>query len=110
MFKKDIDMTIKQYYKLKPYEDTLFTSKYCDYFRNLTQKARIELDEVYQELFKEASSINAGCGSCQLRSLKKLAEPYFKMKEKMDKKKEQEPEVVDENNPVENNDENGTEE
>ena len=98
-------MTIKQYYKLKQYDDTLFTSKYCDYFRNLTQKAIMELDEVYQELFKKSSNINAGCGSCQLRSLKELAELYFKMKEKMEKKKPEveEPDVVDENNPVEDN-------
>ena len=107
-------MTIKQYYKLKPHESILFTAKYCDYFRNLTAKIRTELDEVYQDMFKEPSSINSGCGGCQLRNIKRLAEPYFIMKEKMEKKKEpevEEPEVVDENNPVDNNiEENGTEE
>lgn len=80
-------MTVKQYWKLKQYEDTLFTALKCDYFRNLTQKSRNDLDEVYEDLFKKKGQINAACGACQLRSLKELARPFFQMKEKMDKGK-----------------------
>lgn len=79
-------MTIKQYSKLKPYEDNLYTALYCDYFRNLTQKAKDVIDEVFKEVFNEPSNINVGCGNCQLRTLKKIAKPYFQMKEKLQKK------------------------
>lgn len=95
-------MTIKQYYKLKKHEDILFTARYCDYFRNLTQSKRVELEEMYEELFKEKSSLNAGCGGCQLKSLKRLAVPYFQMKEKMEKRKEEE--IVEEEPQEEQND------
>lgn len=80
-------MKVQQYWKLKNYEEILKTALYCDYFRNLTQKTRNELDEIYFDVFKEKSSFNAGCGGCQLKSLKKLAKPYFEMKEKMEKGK-----------------------
>ncbi len=82
-------MTLKQFYKLRAYDDTLFTALYCDYFRNLSQVARDELDAMYEELFNKKGGIKASCGACQLRSLKELAKPYFQMKEKMEKKKEE---------------------
>lgn len=97
-------MTVKQYWKLKQYEDTLFTALYCDYFRNLTQKSRNDLDEVYEDLFKKKGQINAACGACQLRSLKELARPFFQMKEKMDKKQEkvEEPQITEQTPEIEN--------
>lgn len=113
-------MKQEQYKKLKDYEQHLATALYCDYARNVTQKGFEVLNAVYKDIFGKESGLGSGCGKCHLKALKELAKEYFNYKEKLEdkmakaregKNKEQEPEAVDENNPVENNiEENDTEE
>lgn len=110
-------MKQEQYKKLKDYEQHLATALYCDYARNVTQKGFDVLNAVYKEIFGKESGLGSGCGKCHLKALKELAKEYFahkkKLEENMEKarqSKNKEPEVVDENNSVENNEENGTEE
>lgn len=82
-------MKITTFNKLRKYENYLYTAKYANYVRGLTN-AQIE------DLITAGNDINIlfknnHCPSCILRFIQRLAVPYFEQKEKMEnnrKKKE----------------------
>lgn len=75
-----MELTKKQYSKLKKYDGKLYTALYCDFVRLVDRTAIDELDEVFRELFPNESGVKSGCSRCVLKAVKKLAERYFKDK------------------------------
>jgi DNA-binding Lrp family transcriptional regulator len=75
-----MELTKKQYSRLKKYDGKLYTALYCDFVRLVDRTAIDELDEVFRELFPNESGVKSGCSRCVLKAVKKLAERYFKDK------------------------------
>lgn len=78
-------MNITLYNKLKKYERSLYTAKYGNYIRTLTMPQIEELSEVGEKI--GISYKYNGCPKCVLDFIKKLANPYFEQKEKLEQKK-----------------------
>ena len=70
-------MDTKIFKTLAKYESQLKTAKYCDYARGLTSTNLNELAGVFETLFQRDSKLGKGCGKCQLKDLKQLADEYF---------------------------------
>lgn len=81
-------MTKKQFERLSKYDEQLTTAKIGNYVRKMYSQSLIELDNIYRELFPTAaeSNLKSGCSSCVVKAMKKIAEPYFKYKEKLEEK------------------------
>lgn len=78
-------MKITTFNKLRKYENYLYTAKYADYIRSLSN-AQVE------DLILAGSDIginfkNNHCGICILKFVKQLADPYFEQKDKMENNK-----------------------
>lgn len=87
-------MKITTFNKLRKYENYLYTAKYANFARGLTN-AQIE------DLITAGNDINIiyknnHCPVCILRFLKRLAEPYFEQKEKMENNRKQKQNKEDE--------------
>lgn len=87
-------MKITTFNKLKKYESYLYTAKYANYTRGLTN-AQVE------DLIVAGNDINimyknSHCPACLLKFIKQLAEPYFEQKEKMENNKKLKQEKEDE--------------
>lgn len=87
-------MKITTFNKLKKYESYLYTAKYANYTRGLTN-AQVE------DLIVAGNDINikyknSHCPVCLLKFIKQLAEPYFEQKEKMENNKKLKQEKEDE--------------
>lgn len=79
-------MKLTTYQKLRKYESYLYTAKYANFARGLTNKQ-------IEDLITAGNDINIiyknnHCPDCILRFLKRLAEPYFEFKTKMENNKE----------------------
>lgn len=87
-------MKITTFNKLRKYESYLYTAKYANFARGLTN-AQVE------DLITAGNDINIiyknnHCPDCCLRFLKRLAEPYFEQKEKMENNRKQKQNKEDE--------------
>lgn len=87
-------MKITTFNKLRKYENYLYTAKYANFARGLTN-TQIE------DLITAGNDINIiyknnHCPVCILRFLKQLAEPYFEQKEKMENNRKQKQNKEDE--------------
>lgn len=79
-------MNGQQYKKLMPYEYHLNTALNCDYARNVSTKGFNTMNEIFFDIFKKPSKLGNGCGSCQLKDMKSLAQEYFKYQQKLEEK------------------------
>lgn len=77
-------MKITIYNKLKKYESFLTTAHYGDYIRSLTNMQLEELITIGAEL--GIKHVNNHCPKCTLNFVKRLAEPYFQQKLKLEEK------------------------
>lgn len=75
-------MKITTYNKLHKYESYLYTAKYANYIRSLTNLQVEDLITAGSEI--DIHYKNNHCPACVLNFVKKLAEPYFAQKEKME--------------------------
>ena len=78
-------MKITTYNKLKKYESYLTSAKYGDFIRTLTNPQMDELIEIGKELGMQHT--NNHCPKCTLNFIKRLAEPYFEQKLKLEEKR-----------------------
>lgn len=88
-------MKITTFNKLKKYEKYLYTAKYSQYTRGLSN-AQVE------DLIKAGEDIdihfkNNHCPTCILKFIQRLAEPYFAQKEKMENNKKEKENKENEN-------------
>lgn len=83
-------MNKQQYLTLQKYEEQLSTAKIGNYVRKMYKSTLEELDSVYKQLFpNEDSRLFSGCGKCILRATRRLADEYFKYKEKLENKQKE---------------------
>ena len=80
---------------MRKYEKYLYTAKYADYIRSLTTTQVDDLVTVGEEL--KVGLSNKHCGTCILKFMKLLAEPYFEQKEKMENNRKKKEETENEN-------------
>ena len=76
-------MKITTFNKLKKYENYLYTAKYANYIRSLSNTQVEDLIVAGNEI--DIQFKNNHCGICILNFIKKLAEKYFEQKEKNEK-------------------------
>lgn len=76
-------MKITTFNKLKKYENYLYTAKYANYIRSLSNVQVEDLIVAGNEI--DIPFKNNHCGICILNFVKKLAEKYFEQKEKNEK-------------------------
>lgn len=87
-------MKITTFNKLKKYEKYLYTAKYAQYTRGLTNTQ-------VEDLILAGNDINIHyknnhCHACLLKFIQQLAEPYFAQKEKMENNKKEKEDKNDE--------------
>ena len=87
-------MKITTFNNLKKYENYLYTAKYANYVRGLTN-AQIE-DLIIAGNDIDIHFKNNHCPICILKFIQRLAEPYFAQKEKMENNKNQKQNKEDE--------------
>ena len=78
-------MNIATFNKLKKYEKYLYTAKYANYIRTLTN-SQVE-DLIVAGAMIDIHFKNNHCGVCILNFVKRLADKYFEQKEKNENKK-----------------------
>lgn len=88
-------MKITTFNKLRKYESYLYTAKYANYIRSLTNPQVEDLILAGAEL--GINYKNNHCPACALNFVKKLAEPYFAQKEKMENNRKQKQDKENEN-------------
>lgn len=98
-------MTKEQYTRLLKYEQQLFTAKVGNYVRKMYSSTINELDEIYADIFKTQSKFKTGCGKCILMDTKRLAEEFYKYKEKLESKQQEQ--IEDNNKPKSKSKKNG---
>jgi len=81
-----MEYTQEQYNRLAKYEQQLFYALHCNFARLTDADALKTLNEVSVEAFN--IPIQGNCGHCLMNNLKRLAQPYFQMKEKKAKEEE----------------------
>lgn len=80
-------MKITTFNKLKKYEKYLYTAKYSNYTRGLTNAQVEDMIVVGNDI--DIHYKNNHCPVCLLKFIKQLAEPYFAQKEKMENNKKE---------------------
>ena len=78
-------MKITTFNKLKKYESYLYTAKYANYIRSLTNAQVEDLIVAGGEI--EIYFKNNHCGVCILNFIKKLSDKYYEQKEKNENNK-----------------------
>lgn len=78
-------MKITTFNKLKKYENYLYTAKYANYIRSLTNAQVEDLIVAGEDI--DIHFKNNHCGVCILNFVKRLADPYFEQKEKNENNK-----------------------
>ena len=78
-------MKITTFNKLKKFESYLYTAKYANYVRSLSNVQVAELSDIAAEI--DIHYTNNHCGLCILNFVKKVAEKYFEQKEKNENNK-----------------------
>lgn len=78
-------MNIATFNRLKKYENYLYTAKYANYIRSLTNAQVEDLIVAGNEI--DIPFKNNHCGVCILNFLRRLADKYFEQKEKNDNNK-----------------------
>ena len=81
-----MEYTKEQYDKLSKYEQQLLYALHCNFARLSDADALKTMNEVSMEAFN--IPVQGNCGHCLMNNLKRLAKPYFEMKEKMEKEAE----------------------
>lgn len=71
--------------RLESYEDILRRAYYENYFRDLCDSHKRELNTLYNSLFGGGSKITHGCSTCVLKDLRRIGEWYFNEKERREK-------------------------
>lgn len=76
-------LTRKQFEKMTPYRQHLWTAVNCSYARAVGMDGFEALNEVYKELFRKDSGLITGCSRCRLNSLKELGKLYFEYEKRL---------------------------
>lgn len=75
--------------KLKKYETALYTAKHSSFARMSVNEFN-DMCNIYKDMYGvEVTRTERNCPSCKLRVTKRLAEDYFKYKDKQLKKQEE---------------------
>ena len=88
-------MKITTFNKLKKYENYLYTAKYADYIRSLSNAQIEDLILAGQDL--DIHYQNNHCPICALKFMKRLADKYFEQKQKNENNKNKKDNKEDEN-------------
>ena len=83
-------LTRKQFEKMTPYRQHLWTAVNCSYARAVGMDGFEALNEVYKELFRKDSGLITGCSRCRLNSLKELGKLYFEYEKRLEETKKEE--------------------
>ena len=76
---------------LSTMEDKLYTATYCKFVRLASREQLEKIDAIYKRVFNTSAGAIGACAHCLLNICKKLGEVYFKDKEEMANKPQNEP-------------------
>ena len=80
-----VELTTKQYNRLKKFEKHLNTAYNGNYIRDITIIEVKELFEIYNEIYNKNEK-NITCNNCRIRIIKMLGSLYYAKKNKSTKR------------------------